>query len=784
MTELLPFLERGARYQTKSPLGRPYVVWRRAVAIGVCIVFSVLVLCFVVAPFHSSLSLVRALGTGVFLVLLAAGTFNLLQYLVGFSQDLGLGGGGSVPTLKGLNVSGEPRTARVRTRTAIVMPIYHEDTERVAAGIRQTWRSCKTCGLDQHCDWYLLCDSTNAEICRQEEQIMQELLPEFEFNRGPMGRLFLVRRADRKNFKAGNIMNFLDQHGDGYDFMLVLDADSVMLGQSIERLILTLQEHPRVGILQTLMLPIRSATPFARAMQYSTARCLPLYGKGMLWFYDRDSVYWGHNALIRVAPFREHCRLPALPGKPPLGGTIMSQDIVEAAFLGRAGWEVGWLIDGGGSFDELPANILTYGQRDRRWCQGNFQHYRFILAPGIRFGHRFYFANGIFSYLASPLLLLLILLGLTQACLGAVPAPDPWLLWASMGLFWFQMLAPRVLGLVHFARHCKPSPVQGRVRSGTSEIVAADGSRRTVHPQPRSAPTAVGGYDLLRTPWAKGLPQRVRWMSRETASMLVELALSLLMGPLLFYLHTRFVLEILSGGHVVWKNQSRNPGDRVSWAGGGRVFWLPTLLGLLGLVAAQRIGFPLALFILPVAVSWVLSVPLAVLTSEPALGSWLVKAGLFPDALTAEELAHLGPLVDASPARRGGAVQACPAGGAASEPVCPNAGSRVDAARLTALASALAADSTASDVARLTALQVCAELRIKAVLPAAVSLAEGAASVPLRMSAVAAVGALGGPDQAPLLNRLATADDPRIQTAARAALRGLGARRNGQPSLL
>jgi membrane glycosyltransferase len=578
------------------------------VAIGVGIVFSVFVLCFVVAPFHSSFSLVRALGTGVLLVLLGAGTFNLLLYLVGFSQEAGLGGGGSVPTVKGFNVSGEPRTARVRTRTAIVMPIYHENTTRVAAGIRQTWRSCKRRGLDEHCDWYLLCDSTNPEICRQEDGIVQELLPEFEFNRGPVGRLFLVRRADRRNFKAGNIMNFLDKHGDGYDFMLVLDADSVMLGQSIKRLILTLQEHPRIGILQTLMLPIRAATPFARAMQYSTARCLPLYAKGMLWFYDRDSVYWGHNALIRLAPFREHCRLPTLPGKPPLGGTIMSQDIVEAAFLGRAGWEVGWLIDGGGSFDELPANILTYGQRDRRWCQGNFQHYRFILAPGIRFGHRFYFANGIFSYLASPLLLFLILLGLTQACLGAIPTPDPWLLWASMGLFWFQMLAPKVLGLIHFAGHCKPSAV-------------------------------------------KGLPQSVRWLSREAASTLAELVLNLLMGPLLFYLHTRFVAEILSGGHVVWKNQSRNPGERVSWASAGRVFWLPSLLGLLGLVAANHIGFPLALFILPVAASWALSIPLAVLTSYAALGSWLLKAGFFPDALTAEELEHLGPLANDPPAK-------------------------------------------------------------------------------------------------------------------------------------
>ncbi len=587
--------------------GRPAVGGRPELAVGVSVAFAVLVFWFLTAGFRSPLNLVAALGAGLFLVLLSAGTFNLFLYVVGYFQGADPASVTSFLTLGRPPESLACHNSAVRTRTAIVMPIYHEDTGRVAAGIRQTWRSCKLCGLDQHCDWYLLCDSTDVEICRQEERIVEELLPEFGFNRGSTGRLFLVRRADRKNFKAGNIMNFLDKHGDGYDFMLVLDADSVMLGKSIERLILTLQERPRMGILQTLMIPIRSATPFARAMQYSTARCLPLYAKGMLWFYDRDSVYWGHNALIRVAPFREHCRLPTLPGKPPLGGTIMSQDIVEAAFLGRAGWEVGWIVDGGGSFDELPANILTYGQRDRRWCQGNFQHYRFILAPGLRFGHRFYFANGIFSYLASPLLLLLILLGLAQACLGTIPTPDPWLLWASLGLFWFQMLTPRVLGLLHFARQRQPSP--------------------SVSPH-----------------------RRGRWLFREGTSSLAELALNLLLGPLLFYLHTRFVLEILSGGHVIWRNQSRNPSERVSWASAARMFWLPSILGLLGLAAVHRIGFPLAIFILPVTVSWLLAIPLTVLTSDPTIGLWLARVGLFPDSLSAEEIQRLGSLVKGGPA--------------------------------------------------------------------------------------------------------------------------------------
>jgi HEAT repeat protein len=113
-------------------------------------------------------------------------------------------------------------------------------------------------------------------------------------------------------------------------------------------------------------------------------------------------------------------------------------------------------------------------------------------------------------------------------------------------------------------------------------------------------------------------------------------------------------------------------------------------------------------------------------------------------------------------------------GPASSQPV-----PAVDPARLATAASALAQDPNGSEAARVTALQVCAQLGMKEVLPAAVDLAQSAASVPLRMSALAAVGALGGPDQVPLLFGLLTADDPRIQTAARAALRRLEARLNG-----
>ena len=145
--KLEPFLKGRGPNETTVALGRPSVVGRRSLAIAVPVAFSVLVFWFVTAGFHSSHNLIRALGAGVFLVLLTAGTFNLLLYLVGFSQEMALRDSDQVLTGKGSNESGEPCPVGVRTHTAIVMPIYHEDTIRVAAGIWQAWRSCKTCGL-------------------------------------------------------------------------------------------------------------------------------------------------------------------------------------------------------------------------------------------------------------------------------------------------------------------------------------------------------------------------------------------------------------------------------------------------------------------------------------------------------------------------------------------------------------------------------------------------------------------------------------------------------------
>jgi len=85
----------------------------------------------------------------------------------------------------------------------------------------------------------------------------------------------------------------------------------------------------------------------------------------------------------------------------------------------------------------------------------------------------------------------------------------------------------------------------------------------------------------------------------------------------------------------------------------------------------------------------------------------------------------------------------------------------------------LLVDARNANVARSTALQVCANLGNRKALTAAREIIASEKDVPLKMSAIAAVGVLGGRDDIALLRPLAESPDNRLRTAAGAALKKL-----------
>jgi membrane glycosyltransferase len=467
-------------------------------------------------------------------------------------------------------------------RTAILMPVYNEEPAEVFARLRMIYRSLKTTGRLAAFDFFVLSDTTDSGIAHQERAAWTALRREL----GADCRLFYRRRAANTGKKAGNIGEWMDTRGAGYAHMIILDADSLMQGDTLVRLAALMEANPRTGIIQTHIVPAGRQTLFARALQFSTRMTGAVLAIGHSFWQLGEANYYGHNAILRVAAFADCCRLPVLSGKPPLGGEILSHDFVEAAFLRRGGWHTWLLPELRGSFEEVPSNLLDYAARDRRWVQGNLQHARLIGLPGLHWMSRLHLAMGIFAYLASPLWLLLLMLGSAM------------------------VVDHQLSGDVYF------------------------GPTRTLFPQwPRYYWPEIHGllaltFGMLFGPKILALTLRL-WSTRSSRrfggrlalvmSFLLEAIFSALLAPVMMLFHTSFVARVLAGNAVGWPAQPR--GDRgMQWRQALARHSGHALLGIVTLVALGILAPTFVPWMLPVVTGLLLSVPLAVLSSRAGVG--------------------------------------------------------------------------------------------------------------------------------------------------------------------
>ncbi len=149
-------------------------------------------------------------------------------------------------------------------------------------------------------------------------------------------------------------------------------------------------------------------------------RCLPPGCTSGSW----GVALLGHNAIIRVKPFIEHCALAPLPGEGSFAGSILSHDFVEAALMRRAGWGVWIAYDLPGSYEELPPNLLDELKRDRRWCHGNLMNFRLFPVKGMHPVHRAVFLTGVMSYLSAPLWFMFLALSTALQVVHALTEPQ------------------------------------------------------------------------------------------------------------------------------------------------------------------------------------------------------------------------------------------------------------------------------------------------------------------------------------------------------------------------
>ena len=305
----------------------------------------------------------------------------------------------AVTPIAGRVTNNEPITAK----TAILWCVRNEDTERVIRNIEPMMEGIAASGDAAQFHVFILSDTNWPEIAATEEPRFNQLKEKWQ------GRLALTyrRRTDNTGFKAGNVFDFCTRWGAQYDFAVTLDADSFQTADSILRMVRIMQADPRLGILQSLVVGMPSTSAFARVFQFGMRLGMRSYTLGSAWWQGDCGPYWGHNAILRLAPFIAHCHIPPRPD----GTQIFSHDQIEAVLMRRAGFEVRVLPEEGASWEENPPTLLEFIRRDLRWAQGNMQYWPFLVMDGLKPVSRYQIAFAMLMFLGSPAWIGLLLLG-------------------------------------------------------------------------------------------------------------------------------------------------------------------------------------------------------------------------------------------------------------------------------------------------------------------------------------------------------------------------------------
>ncbi|WP_186394851.1 glucans biosynthesis glucosyltransferase MdoH [Stappia sp. TSB10GB4] len=478
----------------------------------------------------------------------------------------------AVSTLRAGDAAGDSPAS-----TAILSCIRNEDVDAVAASLDAMAADLVRSGRAAGFALYVLSDTDDGEIAAREERAFAALAARWA------GRLPVLyrRRAENPGFKAGNIRDFLERWGAAHDYAIVLDADSFLSARTMLDLTARMDANPRVGILQTLVVGLPATSAFARIFQFGMRLGMRSYTLGSAWWQGDCGPYWGHNAILRLAPFAEHCHLPRLPGKGPLSGWVLSHDQVEAVLMRRAGYEVRVLPLEGESFEENPPNLLEFIRRELRWCQGNLQYLKLLGLPDLKPVSRVQLVLAILMFVSAPAWLAFMATGAALVAFGGgeLIRVD---LTAGFALFVIvltMIFAPKI---------------------ATCLDILADRRQRA----------AFGG----------GL--------RVAASWLTELVFSMLMAPIIAVAVTLFIAGLPFGRAVGWGAQIRDTRTLPLGLCAAKL-WPQTLFGLAG------VGFALALTpglvwpLLPVVLGPALAIPLARLTSGKAAGRLALASRLW-----------------------------------------------------------------------------------------------------------------------------------------------------------
>jgi membrane glycosyltransferase len=474
-----------------------------------------------------------------------------------------------------------PAAARIRgdepitASTAILLCIRNELPARLIRNLEPMLAGIAAVGAGDRFHLYVLSDSDDPGVVALEENRFAALASQWQ------GRIAVTyrRRTDNAGFKAGNVRDFCEHWGHEHELAVTLDADSFMPAEAVLRMVRIMQAEPNLGILQGLVVGLPSTSAFARLFQFGMRLSMRSYTLGSAWWQGDCGPYWGHNAVLRLKPFIDHCALPPLPASGRFGSHILSHDQIEAVLMRNAGYEVRVLPEDELGWEENPPTLLEFIRRDLRWCQGNMQYWPFLVMPGLKAISRYQLLFAILMFLGSPAWIGLLVVGtLALALTGNAPFVAPQAGLAIVILVPVMWFAPQLATLIDILMSAK-------------------------------ARQSYGGT--------------IRFL----ASAVIEILFTVMLCPIMWFGHTMFLTGLVLGRRIGWGAQTRDD-HRVPWGPAARQLWPHTLLGwtsIAVLAATQPWAIPYALYL---AAGPALAIPYAVLTALPPVGIAFARLGI------------------------------------------------------------------------------------------------------------------------------------------------------------
>ncbi len=178
----------------------------------------------------------------------------------------------------------------------------------------------------------------------------------------------VLRRTERKGFKAGALNNWLRLHGTGYEYFVLLDADSILPRDWVGHALL-FAEHPgnaRTAIFQGMIDIWNTDRPFPATLapvhkinqDEWERKIAPALGA---------VVCYGHNVMFRTAP------LLASGG---FDERFVSEDFATAVKLADLGWASTFLPLR--SWEAMPENVRGFVKRQTKWTRGSMEFFTFV----------------------------------------------------------------------------------------------------------------------------------------------------------------------------------------------------------------------------------------------------------------------------------------------------------------------------------------------------------------------------------------------------------------------